>query len=151
VGNYVTDNPSNLRNYVTADTYEEWLQRVRYLEHKETLPEGYVPSSTYLAIRKADQRLVGMLAIRHWLNEALKFEGGHIGYGVRVSERRKGYSTEMLQHALSICAELRITKALLTCRKDNVGSASVIKANGGCCTPNFQTMMATWPNAIGSL
>jgi predicted acetyltransferase len=121
----------------SAATYEQWLQRVRDLEHNETLPEGYVPSSTYLAIRKADQKVVGMLAIRHWLNEALEFEGGHIGYSVRVSERRKGYATEMLKQALSICAEMRITEVLLTCDKGNVGSVSVIKANGGVLHSEF--------------
>jgi len=120
-----------------AATYEEWLQRVRDSEDERTVQQGHVPSSTYLAIRKVDQKIVGMLSIRHWLTEALEFEGGHIGYSIRVSERRKGYATEMLQQALSICTEMGITKALLTSRTDNTGSASVIKANGGVLDSEF--------------
>jgi predicted acetyltransferase len=120
-----------------AATFEEWLQRVRDLEKLETAPAGYIPSSTYLAVREHDERLVGILQIRHWLNEALEFEGGHIGYSVRRSERRKGYATQMLRQAVSVCGRMGINKVLLTCDKDNIGSARVIKANGGILHTEF--------------
>lgn len=120
-----------------AVTFEEWLQHVRDFENEETVKEGYVPSSTYLAVRESDNRLVGMLAIRHKLSKALEFEGGHIGYSVRRSERRNGYATQMLKQALSICEDMGIYRVLLTCDKDNNGSISVINANGGILQDEF--------------
>lgn len=72
-----------------------------------------------------------MIDIRHRLNEFLLNFGGNIGYSVRKSERRKGYATEMLKLALKKCIELNIKKVLITCNKDNIGSAKTIISNGG--------------------
>lgn len=69
--------------------------------------------------------------MRHRLNEHLLEGGGHIGYDVRPTARRRGYATAMLRDALRKAAELGIEKALLTCDDDNVGSYKVIEANGG--------------------
>ena len=84
-------------------------------------------------------RIVGMLQIRHWLNDALRFEGGHVGFSVRASERRKGYATQMLKQALALCKERGIDKVLMTCDKDNIASSSVIKKNGGVLQDEFTT------------
>lgn len=115
----------------SANSFDEWLQAVRNGEKEETVQEGFVPASEYLAIREADKRLVGMVSIRHRLNDYLLRQGGHIGYSVRESERRKGYATEMLKQSLQLCKELGISKVLVICKKDNIGSARVIQANGG--------------------
>ena len=110
-----------------AASFAEWMQACKDSEHEETTPEGRVPATQYLGIRVSDGKLVGMLQIRHSLNDYLKVEGGHIGYSVRKSERRKGYASEMLRVALTVCKDLGIQKVLLTCDSDNIGSASVIK------------------------
>lgn len=74
---------------------------------------------------------VGAVNIRHYLNDRLLLDGGHIGDGVRPSERRKGFATEMIRLALEECKKLGITKVLMVCDKDNIGSAkSIIKNNG---------------------
>lgn len=65
------------------------------------------------------------------MNEYLLSYGGHIGYSVRRSERKKGYATEMLKLALKECEGLGITKVLLTCDKDNIASAKTIIKNEG--------------------
>jgi predicted acetyltransferase len=57
--------------------------------------------------------------------------GGHIGYGIRPSERKKGYATEILRQALDIMKDLNINKVLITCDKENIGSAKTIIKNGG--------------------
>lgn len=74
---------------------------------------------------------VGAVNIRHCLNESLLFDGGHIGDGIRPSERRKGYATAMIKLALLECKKIGITKVLMVCDKDNIASAKSIIKNGG--------------------
>lgn len=74
---------------------------------------------------------MGAVNIRHRLNEKLLKTGGHIGDGIRPSERRKGYATAMLALALEECKKLGIDKVLMCCDKDNIGSAKSIVKNGG--------------------
>ena len=75
--------------------------------------------------------MVGAVNIRHYLNDHLLKYGGHIGDGIRPSERRKGYATKMLGLALEECKRLGINKVLLVCDKDNIGSVKSIVNNGG--------------------
>ena len=75
--------------------------------------------------------MVGAVNIRHDLNDYLLKYGGHIGDGIRSSERRKGYATEMIRLALEECRKLGLTRVLMTCDKNNIGSAKSIIRNGG--------------------
>jgi len=115
----------------SADTFEAWLENVQNEENLVSFSHGRVPATEYLVIKKSDGTLVGMISIRHELNTYLTQYGGHIGYSVRKSERRKGYATQMLGLALKYCRSLGISKVLITCDKENLGSGSVIKINGG--------------------
>ena len=74
---------------------------------------------------------MGAVNIRHSLNDYLLQYGGHIGDGIRPSERRKGYATGMIGLALEECRRLGIRKVLMVCDKDNIGSARSILKNGG--------------------
>ena len=105
---------------------EDWLQELKKRSSKDTVPKGLVPSSTYLAVREKDNYIVGMIDIRHYLNEYLTQVGGHIGYGVRKTERNKGYAKQMLKLALEKCKELKIKRVLITCDEDNIASEKVI-------------------------
>jgi predicted acetyltransferase len=104
--------------------------------HKEGtgigVPKGYVPASCFWQIDK-DKTLVGVAHLRHLLNAALSYEGGHIGYGVRPTQRNKGYGKIMLKLLLERARArgISITKVLLTCDKANVASVRVIQSNGG--------------------
>jgi len=106
-----------------------------YLEHfkqQETKPdEGRVPATTYFALDKERNVMVGAVQIRHYLNEKLLNSGGHIGDGVRPSERRKGYATEIIHEALKICKTMGIDKVMMSCAKDNIGSRKSVIKNGG--------------------
>lgn len=93
--------------------------------------EGHVPSTTYFLMEENEDRIYGAVSIRHYLNEELLFRGGHIGYGIRPVERRKGFATKMLSLALDICKEMGLNRILITCDKDNPGSARTIIKNGG--------------------
>ena len=75
--------------------------------------------------------MLGAIDIRHYLNENLLHYGGNIGYGIRPSERQKGYATQMLALALEECKKIGMLKALITCFKSNVASANTIIKNGG--------------------
>ena len=105
---------------------EIWFEELKKRSCEDTVPEGLVPSSTYLAVREKDNYIVGMIDIRHYLNEYLTQAGGHIGYGVRKTERNKGYAKQMLKLALEKCKELKIKKVLITCNEDNIASEKVI-------------------------
>ena len=105
---------------------EIWLQELKKRSCEDTVPKGLVPSSTYLAVREKDNYIVGMIDIRHYLNEYLTQVGGHIGYGVRKTERNKGYAKQMLKLALEKCKKLKIKRVLITCDEDNIASEKVI-------------------------
>lgn len=104
-----------------------------YLDHLEikTAENGKVPDSVFFLLDEENDRLLGAVNIRHYLNDYLLREGGHIGDGIRPSERRKGYATKMIGLALNECKRLGIDKVLITCNKDNIGSAKSIINNGG--------------------
>lgn len=129
------DGTGGLRNF---DIFEEWYSVICDNLKEETVREGLVPSTTYIAIATDGCHLIGMIDIRHRLNDFLLNFGGHIGYSVRRSERQKGYATEMLDLALKECKKLDIKKILITCDKDNVASAKTIINNGGVMENEIQ-------------
>ena len=100
------------------------------LECKDT-SSGFVPDSTFFCLDEERNIMVGAVNIRHYLNESLLLNGGHIGDGVRPSERKKGIATNMISLALEECKKLGIKKVLMVCDKDNIGSAKSIINNGG--------------------
>ena len=102
-----------------AETYGEWLSQV-----------ASIP--VFFACRGIDSRIVGMINIRRQLSEVMRHEGGHIGYGVRPSERRQGYATCMLALGLAECQRLGIHPVLVTCDQENTASRKTIERNGGC-------------------
>lgn len=111
-------------------TFEEWYSNVISNSNETTVMDGFVPASTFLAVRITDNRLIGMIDIRHRLNEYLYSFGGNIGYSVRKSERQKGYATEMLALGLDESKRIGLSRVLITCLKKNIASARVILKNG---------------------
>ena len=110
---------------------EEYIKTCAEYEDKQTVPSHLVPATQLFLIRKSDNKLVGMLQVRHCFNDYLEKYAGHIGYSVRPSERRTGYAKEMLKMALPLCRELGLDKVLITCAVGNVGSEKTILSNGG--------------------
>ena len=114
------------------ETFEAWMQKINDdLSEEKSKARGRVPSVLYLAFRKRDKRLIGIIQIRYALNEYLFEFGGHIGDSIRPSERNKGYSTKMIALALKEAKKLGIGNVLMTCNKNNVASARTIIKNGG--------------------
>jgi predicted acetyltransferase len=79
----------------------------------------------------SDGKLVGRSDLRHRLNPALEIIGGHIGYDVRPSERRKGFGTLILKLIMEKARKIGLSEVLVTCDTDNIASAKIIEKNGG--------------------
>ena len=86
---------------------------------------------------------MGAVNIRHYLNDGLLKDGGHIGDGIRPSERRKGYATKMISLALIECKKLGIDKVLMCCDKNNIASSKSIINNGGVLENEIETEKET--------
>lgn len=116
----------SLHRYI--ENYEGWLEK---LEEDKKGSKELVPAETYFLIREEDNKIIGMINIRLCLNEALRRSGGHIGYGIRPTERNKGYNKINLYLGLKICEQHGIEKALLDANKENEASWKTMEALGG--------------------
>ena len=113
-----------------AKDYEDWLKIVEQQEDAANLPAGWVPAIKFLSFDETGLPL-GFLALRLSLNDKLFVEGGHIGYSIRPSKRRKGLAKEQLRQGLQVAKSKNIKRVLVTCDRDNAASRGVIIANGG--------------------
>ena len=112
---------------LSISDYSEWVEKIQnnaYVGDNE-----WGKSLLYLCFD--EMKLVGLLSVRYELSKTLSEKYGDIGYGVRPSERRKGYATAMLRYALATCKEKGLKRVILGCYKDNFASAATIKRNGG--------------------
>lgn len=123
------DGTNGLRKCESA---EEWFVKVKQMSSPETCPKQHAVSTQYLAVRESDDKLVGMIDLRHHIDHpVLSMFGGHIGYSVLPSERRKGYAKEMLRQCLEKARERGLTWVMISCNIHNPGSERTILANGG--------------------
>ena len=118
----------------SASSAEEWIKMCQLRKNDATCKQAGVdvPSTTYFAVRMSDNKLVGVIDLRHHINHPiLGTWGGHCGYTVRPAERGKGYAKEMLRLNLQNAKARGIDKILVTCYPSNKASERVIRANGG--------------------
>lgn len=110
---------------------QEWLAFNQLLKNRKTVPVKWVVSTQFVCVRQSDRRIVGMIQVRHYLNDYLREYAGHIGYSVRPSERRKGVATAMLHCVLPFCRSIGLDRVMIACEPDNPGSRGTILNNGG--------------------
>lgn len=116
-----------------SQDFPTYLKYCQDLEIGKKLPEGFVSSTTFWLVRNMS-RVIGISHLRHHLSPGLKIEGGHIGYSIRPSERKKGYGTKQLNLVLQACRQFEMEKVMITCDFDNIGSIQIIENNGGIRT-----------------
>lgn len=119
----------NIEN-LTSDNFSDFLIDLEKNKNMKLYKPNLVDQTTYVLVDD-NNHIYGGTNVRHELNDALLIHGGHIGYLIRPSERKKGYGSLMLKLALDECKKLGIDKVLVTCREENKGSAKVIENNGG--------------------
>lgn len=131
---YVEEHYSNYERSISASlgmtnmNFEEWVKKVN--RNTAVADDEWGKYYLYLVFDDND-KLIGLLNIRFNLSNNLREQYGDIGYGVRPSERRKGYATKMLEYALNICKEKNMEYAILGCYENNYGSNRTIIKNGG--------------------
>lgn len=118
------------------DSYEEWLVSVSNNTSPETVNPAWVVTDTFFAVND-EGRIVGIIDLRHTLNDFLK-DYGNSGYSVRPSERRKGYATEMLRQVKEIAKEAGMTELHMATFRDNIASVKTIVKNGGVPEREFE-------------
>lgn len=123
--------------------YDQWIDLVEKNSRRETVDPEWMLSSTFFACRESDGRIIGMADIRLELNEFGREFAGNIGYGVRPSERRKGYAVQILKQALEYAAGHGIDPAMVCCYEDNTASARTIERCGGINERRFPHMGKT--------
>jgi len=122
------DGPKKQLEPFAAD-FAAYVRALHAYARGENLPDGAVPQNTYWLMR--GRTILGTARLRHRLNERLEHEGGHVGYGIRPSERGKGCATRLLALMLDKARARGLTRVLVTCNEDNIASRRVIEKNGG--------------------
>lgn len=133
----------------TAAGFAAYVDNLRTQSREDyPRPAHFVPSTTWWYLDGNDY--LGRVALRHRLNAKLSEIGGHIGYDVRPTARRRGYATAMLRGVLTYAAAMGIESALLTCDEDNIGSRKVIEACGGVYDDSRQGKRRYWVPTLRS-
>ena len=109
------------------DNFFAWLSKIE----DDKKPTSKPVRTELLFVRKTDDKIVGLVNIRHTLCGGFEYDGGHIGYSIRPTERKKGYGTILLSLVLEYCKNIGIKKVLVVCNKNNIASKNVIINNNG--------------------
>jgi predicted acetyltransferase len=118
-----------LRSLPNHATFTSFVLELHAQAEGRDLPEGWVAGTTLWLVD--GDRFIGKVEVRHRLTDALRLRGGHVGYSIRPTMRRRGYGTLALSLVLARCLDLGLDRVLVTCDESNAASRRIIEANGG--------------------
>ena len=114
------------------DDPADWIDYCTARQDPATVPDGFVQCDQWLLTRVGEERILGLVSVRHSIDTPYLAEyGGHIGYAIRPAERRHGYGHTQLMLALDRCRIIGLDKVLLTCAAANDASQRTITSCGG--------------------
>ena len=119
-----------------TESYEAWLQSVTDNTSPDTVNPNWVVTDTFFAVDERG-KIVGIIALRHTLNDFLK-NFGNCGYSVLPSRRRQGYATEMLRQVLEVAKRAGLKEVHISAERNNVASVRTIAKNGGVYERSFE-------------
>ena len=122
--------------------FAAWVAQLHDQEAGRNIAPDRVPCTSRWIVREGE--IVGVINLRHELNDILPSWGGHIGYAVRTSVRRQGIATRALALMLGEAARLGINPVLVTCDEDNVGSRRTIEGAGGVYDGSVEGKRRNW-------
>lgn len=147
----IDNDQSNLINgsgllMLYQNDFNDWIKKEKEMHLGIHVDDGFVPGTTFLYM--LDKEIIGIVNIRHCLNDYLLNAGGHIGYSIRPQYRKQGYATKMLKEALKFCEEWEIPPVLVTCDEDNIASRKTIEKCGGVLENKYisgeETILRFW-------
>lgn len=122
---YPFEGVSDLKKVIN-NSFEEYFNGLEINKHIDEIYPTYANQTTYV-LADDSNHIYGLINLRHELKGKLTEAGGHIGYGIRPSERKKGYATLQLKLILDKLKELNINQALITCRENNIASKKTME------------------------
>ena len=122
---YPFEGVSDLKKVIN-NSFEEYFNGLEINKHIDEIYPTYANQTTYV-LADDSNHIYGLINLRHELKGQLMEVGGHIGYGIRPSERKKGYATLQLKLILDKLKELNINQALITCRENNIASKKTME------------------------
>ena len=148
IGNFYNNGENTINGscgIIRFSEYEDWIIYTR--EISQGLCKDRIPSSTFFAIDNTTNEIVGIIDIRHFLDEE-HYYSVHIGYSVSPANRCKGYGSEILKQGIAKAKLIGLERVLLTCEKSNTASSRVIQNNGGVLEKEYMenenAMLAYW-------
>ena len=130
VEEYTSDEQAACQYDKAIEDFGKYVQERLDWKSGRSLPDGWVPASIFWLVR-SDNVILGVSSLRHELTDHLRRIGGHIGYNIRPSQRRRGYGAAILALTLKEARKVGLKKALVTCDDDNIASVKIIEKNGG--------------------
>ena len=130
--NSETNGLGALSKIIDGYSFEEALEiclNMQYKKYAKKLGKSQV--KTFLLIRENDDKIIGCINIRWNLTDYMKKYSGNIGYGIRPTERNKGYNKINLYLGLLEAKKLNLNKVMLVCETNNLPSSKTIEALGG--------------------
>jgi predicted acetyltransferase len=125
------------------DHPSDYLTQVLAEQGRQPAEPSRVAASVFWLVD--GETYVGRVNMRHRLNPRLRRVGGHIGYEIRPSMRRRGYGAQALALAMERARDIGLRRVLLVCADDNIGSQRIIEANGGVLEGTFRVRERSEP------